>query len=328
MGLGYIGRVHLAAARALGATLTAVATSRPERAGGTEGLAVFADYDEFLRQAPVDAVVLSVPTWLHERYAIDICRGGRHLLCEKPLALDAAAARRIVAAGEAAGVTLMAAQVLRFWPQYQAMRLAIQTGRIGRLMEIHAARLSAYPPWAHWFREPHKSGGVLMDLAVHDLDFLHSLMGAPRRVQCALAPSKNGTPAAAHAWLWFDSTLATVQASYALPASWRFRAEMHAVGDGGAMEYRLAAPANVAGRQCAEQICMLYPEAGEPVALPAAPEDPYQAQLRYFLACAERREAPLRCPPADSIAVLEVADACRRSAAAGATAIVVSENPQ
>lgn len=316
MGLGYIGRVHLAAARSLGVVVTAVASRRPPEPGELpEPAQVFRDYDQFLRDAPVDAVVLCLPTWLHERYALAALAAGRHVLCEKPLALDAAAARRMVGKAEQVGRILMAAQVLRFWPHYARVRAAIAEGLVGRVREINACRLSAYPNWAQWFRDPEKSGGALLDLQIHDLDFLYSLMGAPRQIRCTGSRSSAGAWDSVHTSVSFDSALATIEASFALPASWPFRAALRVLGELGALEYSLRAPANIAGRDTAVEEVVFYPSAGDPRVLAIAAEDPYRAQLKYFLDCVGDARPPARCPPRDSVAVLQWIEACRQSIA-------------
>lgn len=323
MGLGYIGRVHLAAAQSLGLSVTAVASRRPlAQRDLPDGARVFTDYDTFLREAACDAVVICLPTWLHEPYSLVAFASGRHVLCEKPLALDAAAAERMVRAADAAGVILMAAQVLRFWPHYLRLREAV-AGEIEDLSECNAWRLSPYPRWAEWFSDPAKSGGALLDLQIHDLDFIYWLLGPPRRITCVGRRSPNGAWDSVHTGLQFDATLATIDASFALPASWLFSAGMRLIGRDGAYEFVFKAPANVAGRQAAAQELTFYPPAGDPRLISVPEEDAYRNQLAYFYGCVGRRQPPSRCPPQVSVAVLRGVEACRQSAAAGGQPIAI-----
>ena len=317
MGLGYIGRVHLAAAGAVGANVTAVASRRAIATDIPPGARVYHDYDEFVRNAAVDAIVLCLPTWLHEEYAQAAFAAGRHVLCEKPLALNAAAAERIVLAAEASGVVFMVAQVLRFWPHYVRLKEAVADGAVGAIFNCHAWRLSAYPNWAEWFRDPAKSGGALLDLQIHDLDLIYSLFGPPRAVACAGIRSDSGALDSVHTTLHFASSMATIDASFMFPATWPFSAGMRVVGNHGALEYAFRAAANIAGRDAASQSLNFFPSGSEPRSISVPVEDAYQNQLNYFLERVARHEPPARCPPRESLAVLRCIEACRQSAAEG-----------
>ncbi|MGH9469459.1 MAG: Gfo/Idh/MocA family protein, partial [Terriglobia bacterium] len=156
-GMGYIGRVHYEASRKISnGRVVAVATSRPgeARAFLPPEVCIFEDYERLLQDSGVDAVIIAAPTSLHERYTTQAAECGKHILCEKPLALNEAAARRILAAAERAGITLMAAQVLRFWPQYARIKQLVAEGAIGAIRAVDAWRLASYPPWGGWFRDP------------------------------------------------------------------------------------------------------------------------------------------------------------------------------
>lgn len=77
----------------------------------------------------------------------------------------------------------MVAQVLRFWPQYVVIKRMIEQGKLGSVNVFDAHRLASYATWGDWFRDPTKSGGCLLDVQVHDLDYEYWLLGYPREVQ-------------------------------------------------------------------------------------------------------------------------------------------------
>lgn len=93
------------------------------------------------------------------------------VMCEKPLALDAETARRLVADAADADVPFMVMQVVRFWPEYRALARLIRSGQLGRIKNVYMSRLSSHPDWTVWHRDPEKSGGGLYDLHIHELDF-------------------------------------------------------------------------------------------------------------------------------------------------------------
>src|ERR1051325_8748734 len=139
LGLGFMGSVH---ARALGSRLGAVYFSDPgkrvgdlsavkgnlEGAGGSldfSGVTPYSSIDALLADPTIDAVDICLPTDLHESIATQALRVGKHVLVEKPMALDGESAGRMIAEAEKAGRILMTAQVLRFFPEYMALRLAL-----------------------------------------------------------------------------------------------------------------------------------------------------------------------------------------------------------
>lgn len=325
-GMGYIGGVHRAAAEALGPDLvqvTAVATSRREAvsapAPGAPAPRVFTDYDAMLTEAPVDAVVIATPTFRHERDARMAIASGRHVLCEKPLALDAASGERIVTAAATAGLTFMVAQVLRFWPQYVRILEAVATGELGAIRAVHASRLSAFPHRSAWFADPAKSGGGLLDLHIHDVDFVYALLGAPQQIHCAGQRSTltgagrrsgetGGFDSVWSQWRYREA-IADLRGDLRMPASWPLRASLLAVGESGAIEYAFSAPGNVGALRTARQDLVYYPTTGSPSPIAVPEADPFVEQMRYFLACASSGAPPLRCPPQDSLAVMRLMDA-------------------
>jgi predicted dehydrogenase len=142
-GTGFIGRVHAHAVRSAGARLVAVAASTPESArraaaelGADRAEADAAD----LAVAPdVDVVHVCTPNDLHEPLAVAALRAGKHVVCEKPLALDAAGAARIEAAAQAAGRVLAVPYVYRFHPTVRHARALVAAGDLGPLRLLHGS---------------------------------------------------------------------------------------------------------------------------------------------------------------------------------------------
>ncbi|MGH2355762.1 MAG: Gfo/Idh/MocA family protein [Chloroflexota bacterium] len=99
------------------------------------------DYREMLDEhAGIDAIVVATPEWLHVEPALAAIGAGKHLLLEKPMATSVADAARILAAAEAAGITLMICHQLRFDPRYALAREAVERGEIGELLHVYARR--------------------------------------------------------------------------------------------------------------------------------------------------------------------------------------------
>ena len=164
------------------ARITAVCDADPERraeAAQRTGAAPCADF-EALADAGIDIADILLPTWLHAEYAVRALERGMHVLLEKPLSLDRADVRRVYDAAARNDRRVMVAQVVRFWPEYMALRDAVRDGRYGRLLSGHMIRLGSMPGTDRkWMREARHSGLVPYDLHIHDLDFIVSVFGAP-----------------------------------------------------------------------------------------------------------------------------------------------------
>jgi len=191
IGAGTIGAFHAQAIeRVDGAVLTAVFDSVDERArafAASHGIAAYANLDDFLANAPIDAVTVATPTGLHASVAIPAARAGKHVLCEKPLDTTAEKAQSIVDACREAGVILSPVFQSRFGEGALALKRAIDAGRFGRLLfvsgRIKWMRSQAYYDSGAWRGTWElDGGGCLMNQSIHAIDLLLHFGGAPAEV--------------------------------------------------------------------------------------------------------------------------------------------------
>jgi predicted dehydrogenase len=180
VGAGFMGEAHAAAWRSLGVQSLAVHDDLPaaaQRLAGQFNASVAASLDDLL--AGCDVVDVCTPTHVHSDVVRAAAAARRPVICEKPLARTVADAEAMIAACRAAGVPLFVAHVVRYINEYVAAKQAVDAGRVGRLGVIRLRRESARPnkPADHWFFDPGKSGGVMMDLLVHDYDYARYLAG-------------------------------------------------------------------------------------------------------------------------------------------------------
>jgi len=189
-GLGRIGLLHAGNLfeRVPSADLVRVADADPVRAErGGEALAVSwgTDFDALLADDAVEGVVIATPSALHAEMIEAAARAGRHVLVEKPLALDVGSAQRAVAAARASGIQLQVGFQRRFQPEWRAARVALERGAIGaaRLLRI------AHRNMAVSSDVPLDSlGDIMIDVAVHDFDTARWLLGHSTEV-IAAAPA-------------------------------------------------------------------------------------------------------------------------------------------
>jgi predicted dehydrogenase len=228
--------------------------------------------EEVLRDRSVQAVVLATPHSLHREQALAAAAAGKHVFCEKPLALSVADARAIVEACHRAGVTLAVGHNRRFWPAMQALRRIAGAGELGRLLHIegHNSNENSNRVAGGWRTSPRESpGGGFTGAGLHALDAMVSVCGPVRRVRAQLLRYREEIPPldAMSALYEFDNgasgLLATVRAT---PFYWR----VHAFGDAGSAE--------VLG----ETELILRRSAGPPQKMSFEPVDSLRAELEAF----------------------------------------------
>jgi predicted dehydrogenase len=141
------------------------------------------NYAELLADPEIDLIDICAPTHAHTSLALDALKAGKHVLCEKPLARDFEQAREMASAAAAANRILMPAMCLRFWPEWAWVKKAMDSGTYGKVLGARFRRVAEPPGWGqNNFLQGKLSGGALLDLHIHDTDFVQFCFGRPRAV--------------------------------------------------------------------------------------------------------------------------------------------------
>jgi len=202
VGLGFMGQTHLNCYKTMkGVRVVAVCDvdrKKLKRAGGTtgnlggkrqsldfRGVELYTNYDEMLAKAKLDAVSITLPTWLHADHTVKALNEGLHVMCEKPMALDLAQCRKMISAMNQSRRVLQIGHCIRFWPEYVQAREIIRSGKYGKVKAASFRRLSLSPSWSwgNWMLDGNRSGGALMDLHIHDTDYVQHVFGMPKSVR-------------------------------------------------------------------------------------------------------------------------------------------------
>jgi predicted dehydrogenase len=274
------------------------------------GIETFGDWREAIAGSGADAVDICLPTSLHAAAAIAALEAGKHVLVEKPMALDSQSASAMIVAARSAGRILMVAQVLRFFPAYKALAGAVRSGKLGAIRMAEFRRRSAAPRWSPWLLDPAQSGGAVLDLLIHDIDMCLHLFGPPEAVAATgHADAARGIDLTG-AHLHYDDLCAVVAGGWYPGDSLPFSMEYTVAADHGVIEYRLAdgAPA-------------LHRAGGGREELPVADADGYQSEIEYFVNCCRANRQPELCAPEESAAAVRVAGWIRESRARGGETI-------
>jgi predicted dehydrogenase len=322
LGAGFMGATHAAAyAKLDGVRLAAVANvsrAAADTLAAQYGARAAYTIEDVLDDPDITAVSICLPTFLHPAAVIAAAERGKHILCEKPLALSLEEADRMHVAVRRAGVRCMVAQVIRFWPDYVRIREALDGGQIGQPRMVAGARLAAAPTWATWFRDPAKSGGALFDLQIHDLDFVYSLFGKPQTVYAVGVCGTTGDWEHVVTSLDYGDKKAVLEASYALPAGFPFHMAFRMTGETGCIDFKFGGVGQVDQRSDAQTTLTLYRPGAEPEFLTPPGEDGYLAEIRYFTNCLLEDRDPAIATLAEAREVLTITLAARQSLETGA----------
>ena len=301
VGYGFMGTTHASAWKLIeNAEIKAFIGRNLDKAGEVAskyGAKAYSTLGEALRREEVDIVDICTPTYTHKGFALEAAEAGKHILCEKPIALTLDDADEMIRASEKADVKFMVAHCLRFFAEYAKMRELIKEGAIGEPVISRALRAGPLPTWGTWFSDQSKSGGVAVDLAIHDIDFLRWCYGDEvERVYASIGKlvrrELNMDDHALILLRFRKGGIAHVEASWAVPQQYPFTMMMEVAGTKGiiSLDNHSTIPVKVIKDDSAQ--------AYTPDTLPWVqgmpfPIDPYYREIFHFLECVEADKKPL-----------------------------------
>jgi predicted dehydrogenase len=314
VGSGNIGGWHASRWQALPVELAGFYDSDPARSAALAaqyGGQAFASLEATLDDC--DLIDICTPPALHASATIAAARAGKHVICEKPIARHLADARAMIAACESAGVRLFVAHVVRFFPEFARAKAVLDSGALGRLGVVRSVRGGAPPGHSAWFRDVVQSGGVMLDVAIHDIDYMRWLCGDVVRVFARGLTFRGLQVDHALISLRFASgAIGHIEGSWAFPAG-NFRTSLELAGTEGLLAH---------DSDQAKPLEVQYHAGAEPASPPAlgspAPmsDDPYFQEFQHAIEAIESGSAFLVTPD-DALAALRVALAALESLRTG-----------
>ena len=320
IGLGFMGWRHvdayLSAAGSHPCKLRAVCDASPERwhAGLAspaaaarqnfrEGVELYADPAQLLSDPRVQLVSICTYTESHVDLAIAALNAGKHVLVEKPVALSADAIRPLAEAASRSPTLCMPAMCMRFWPGWDWLHARITEHAFGRVRSARFERLGSPPAWAqHFYADQSRSGGALIDLHIHDADFLYWCFGRPVSV------TTHGTLAHATTTYRYSGAPAhaAAEGGWSLHPSAGFRMRYTVAFEHATADFDIARTAAL----------LLHTDAGsQPIDLP--PGTGYDYEVRAMLQAIVTGATSPPCTMDDALAVAEMLDAERQSLETG-----------
>ncbi|MDY3846233.1 MAG: Gfo/Idh/MocA family oxidoreductase [Eubacteriales bacterium] len=242
VGIGSMGGAHYDCYKNVtDAKVVAVCDIRPDViAKKTDGdnITSYTSLSDMITKEELDIIDICTPSYLHTDMAIKCLDAGFNVLCEKPMALNEDDCRQIISHAKASGKKFMTAHVVRFMAPYIYLAEAIKNNAYGKLVNLDLNRISTIPTWSSndWMRNEELSGGVCLDLAVHDIDFISSVLGTPDEISSFYRPITDNSSFIKYTMLYGDVPV-TGQATW-YNADIPFSAEYLAVFENGYVELK------------------------------------------------------------------------------------------
>jgi predicted dehydrogenase len=311
-GLGFMGATHWKAwQRVEQAQIVAVMDLSQEKlagdlssVGGNFGgpgqkldfskLRTYRSFEELIQDREIDAVDICLPTDQHGRAATAALRAGKHVLVEKPMAIDERETNALLEEADKSGRTLMVGQILRFMPAY--MELANSLRSAGAIRSAVFRRRCAAPTWSAWLTDSAKSGGGIFDLLIHDVDYCISQWGVPRSVRAVGYEELTRGIDVVQAQLEYPQAgPVVVTGGWFHPGNFPFSMDFSVVTDKNTWEW--TSNTNVFNG---------YGKEGDATSVELPESDPFLGEVGYFADCAAHGRAPRRCLPEESAQAVAV----------------------
>ncbi|MEO8351926.1 MAG: Gfo/Idh/MocA family oxidoreductase [Chthoniobacteraceae bacterium] len=317
IGLGAMGRLHFDCwQKSAAGQLVAVSDRNPRMRSGDWGgqsfnlgeqksqqvdmnaVATYDDAADLIRDPNVQAVDICTSTPRHADLAIGALLAGKHVFCEKPMALTEEDCTKMIDAAKEANRQLMIGHCLRYWPHYVKAKELIDGGAYGKVLHARFERFSALPTWSSggWLTQASESGGVIVDMHIHDVDVARWWFGEPDQVRASGA-EHNGLPIMVDAlWDYKNGPAVHLAGGWGLHGG-EFRHAFAVTMEKATLDYNLSVADG--DLRMSEDGLLSSVEVGIP--------DAYRAELDDFAACVSEGRPITRSVPEDSKAAVRLA---------------------
>ena len=327
VGFSFMGRVHfkcyeklenvkLAAICDVDENKFKIATGTAGNIEGAEepldltGIVLYTDFDKMLAETELDAVSIALPTYLHAEYTIKALEAGLDVLCEKPMALDTRQCDDMIVAAKRSEKILQIGHCIRFWPEYVKTKEIIDSGRYGKLKAATFQRLSGTPLWPqdNWFLDSARSGGAILDLHIHDTDFVQYVFGIPKTVfsQGAKGPS-GGYDYIITQYFYGDDRVITAEGTWMMAPGFGFEMSFNIILDKATIVFDIT-------REPVFKVCPIEGEAFTPE---VEQGDGYSVEIAHFLKAVAGETVPQITTLEQSRESVKIIEAEKQSAQSG-----------
>jgi len=331
VGLGFMGKMHFRCYKALkNVKITAICDIDEKKfketsgtAGnisGTEkpldfsGISFYTNFDKMLKEADIDAVSITLPTYLHAKFTIKAIKAGLNVLCEKPMAMNVKECRQIMDAARHSRKLLQIGHCIRFWPEYAATKKIIDSHQYGKVLGATFRRLSLTPTWSwdNWLLDGKRSGGAMLDLHIHDTDYVQYVFGMPKKVfsRGAKGPSTNIDHIVTN--YIYDGKVVTAEGGWAMTPAFGFEMSFNIVLEKATIVYNCT-------QSPAFKICPLK---GKVITPKLDAGDGYSLEIAHFIKAIAGKPVPKILTPIQSCDSVKLLEAEKKSALCGRNVVI------
>jgi predicted dehydrogenase len=266
----------------------------------------YQDVDAFLKHPGLQLVDICSPTDTHTDLAIRALNAGKHVLCEKPITRTSEEAARLVEAVKASETHFMPAMCLRFWPEWTFLKKAIEDQTYGKVLGVRFRRIAEPPGWSPQnYLDGKKSGGALLDLHIHDTDFVQFCFGVPKAVFSTGFTKVSGeTDHVVTQYLTESGACVSAEGSWAMTAGFGFNMAYNAVFERVTIDYDI-----VRG----DEALKVFEEGKEARVVTMDGLDGYAGEIQHLVDCIRENKRPSVVTPEDGLNAIRICEAEARS---------------
>jgi len=266
------------------------------------GIATYARAADLLGDPDVNLVDICLPTYLHAKATVEALKSGKHVMCEKPMALNSRECAQVKRAAKSARGKVMFGHCIRFWPEYAVAKKILDSKRYGAPLSVTFRRVSPTPTWSwkNWLMDAKRSGSAALDLHIHDTDYILWLFGMPQKVvsQGTGNVSTGIDHIVTHYYYARKNLQVTAEGGWMMPSGVPFEMGFTMVCEEGTLEFRSGS---------GKGLQVFVP--GGRILSPKVPVgDGYSRELDYLLTCIERKRPVATVTPTSSALSVRVVE--------------------
>jgi predicted dehydrogenase len=258
------------------------------------GVSFYTDFDKMLKNENLDAVSITLPTYLHCKYTLKALNAGVHTFCEKPMAMTVSDCQKMIDAAKTNRRLLQVGHCIRFWPEYSKLKEIVDSGKYGKVLAATFQRLSLTPTWSwnNWLMDKNKSGGAALDLHIHDSDYVQYLFGMPKEVSARGVKGPSGDyDHVVTSYIYNDSKVVTAEGGWIMKPGFGFEMSFNVMFEKATISYDCT-------RSPAFRIA---PAKGEVIIPKVAKGDGYSIELEHFTKAVSGKSVHQIITPKDSL---------------------------
>ena len=270
-------------------------------------ISLYSDLTQMLAEEKLDAVSIASPTFLHASQTIESLNAGLHVFCEKPMALNSEDCGKMIVAAKQSGKILQIGHCIRFWPEYVQAKEIIDSQKYGKVLAASFQRLSLTPTWSwdNCFLDGKRSGGAMLDLHIHDTDFVQYVFGMPNSVfsRGVVGPSQDFDHCVTQ-YLYDEkeskhySSVITAEGGWIMAPEFGFEMSFKIMLEKATLIYSSAQ----------EPTFRIYPQDSEMITPEIAEGDGYSFEIKYFIEHISGKSVSVILTPeqsCDSVKIIE-----------------------